>query len=184
MISSFSQTRFANTTIVTVASTLSAPVYYFWYLDGIPAGMTATPSKAFALSPGDQQTVDCLDSNDAGFDPVANAPAGWPARRTLEFIRSIDPTIDRYLVEQQANGGAWSTLCTIHDDKSKWAYTARTGQLADLTSYAWRVTPIDAAGNAGAPTVLATELVVRTPDAPAFAVSFVPGSDQVEFSAA
>jgi hypothetical protein len=182
VIESINQTQIGNIVTVTVVSSLSAPVYYFWYLDGNFVNETQTPTMVFV--PSAQTIITCIDSNDPGFDPIANAPAGFPATRTLFFVRSLDPNIGSYLLQQSENSGAWETIATVHDDPGTWSYQVTTGELDDLSQYAWQVVPVDIYGNTGTPTALANELIVRTPDAPDFTFTFEQGSDQVLFSGA
>jgi len=180
----FSTIRTGGATTVTVMPILSGAVYYFWFLDGAYAGMTTEPSRTFVLDSGGQATVDCLQTFDPLFDPTVFAMPGYPAVRTLEFVRSIDPNVAEYRIEQQRASGAWTVLGRVADDSSRWTYSVVTPRLDDLTSYGWRVVPIDAAGNDGTTLTLAQELIVRTPDAPRFTVTFDPLNDQVAFGAA
>lgn len=182
MIASTSQIRSGVTTTVFVTSSLDSPTYY-WYLDGAYVGFTAGASRTFILSPGDQVSVEAIDSTDPTFDPIANTPAAYPSRRAIEFFRTLSP-VASYLVEQKAGTGAWTAIATIPDDGRTWRYQTLSARLADLTSYAWRVTARDAAGNSSAPVALAAETIVRIPDAPNFTATFEAGADQVLFAAA
>jgi hypothetical protein len=105
------------------------------------------------------------------------------ATRTLTFVRSTDPTIASYRIEQQINGGSWTPIAYIPDKQTTWFYSFVTGQLADLTTYAWRVIPIGQAGNDGTAETLGSEYVVCTPPAPLFALAFDSGTTKVTFSA-
>lgn len=185
MIQSYQTTNAGPLTRVTVTSSLSGLIYYNWYLDGQLAGVTQQPSYSFALQPGQQGVVDCIDSNSSA---PPSAPAGWPSTRTLLWERSTDATIDRYEVQQSGGGafssgfstgfsGSFTTIGYAADIPSQWSYAFVTGVLADLTNYAWQVVPIDRAGNAGTAIALAAELVVRTPDAPKFAVAKAGAGD-------
>jgi len=168
---------------VSVTSSLTAPVYFFWYLDGAFAGMTGSGSKVFILPQGDQSVVDVLDSADPDFDYIANAPTQYPARRTLVFIRSADAATARYRIDQQAGGGAWEIIGFVAQETGRWQYTFVTGRLDDLTLYAWRVVPLDSAGNAGTAVTIAQELIVRSPDAPNFTAT-LQVSTRVAFASA
>jgi len=172
----YTLSRKGNSTNVTVSKDLAGGVFYYWYLDGEFVGQTSTPSKMFLLEGGavggDFRQVVCLESNVGTLDLNAIAPVGYPAYRTLNFIRSLDPAIAEYLIEQQINGGSWTALARVKDDPRRWAYSVRTGRLADLTNYAWRITPIGQDGNSGTPAALAAEFIVRTPDAPDFSLTF------------
>jgi hypothetical protein len=59
-----------------------------------------------------------------------------------------------------------------------------TPRLDDLTTYTWRVIPIDAVGNEGTPLEIESESVVRRPDPPAFTATFDDGTSTVEFAEA
>lgn len=184
MITSFSQSRTGNTTIVTVASSLSGVVYFHWYLDGQYLGRTLTPTRTIVIGSLDQGRVDVLDTNDVAFDPIANAPPGFPAWRTLTFVRSLAANVARYRIEQQRASGAWTAVGYVQADPTRWSYEFDMDRLDDLISYGWRVIPIDAAGNDGTALTLAAELIVRTPDAPRFVPSFGSATTKVTFAAA
>jgi len=184
MISSISQVRTGTVTTVTATSTLSAPVFFFWYLDGAYIARTLTPTKSFKIPSGDQGRVDVLDSTDPDFDPIANAPAGFPARRSLWWVRSLAADVAYYQVEVQKNGGAWTPFAQVRPRASAWSYSVLSDRLDDLTTYAFRVVPYDSSGNAGTPIVLASELVVRTPDSPDFSIAYTPGTGRVTVAAA
>ena len=181
-ITSITQNRSGQTTTITVVSNLTGPSFY-WYLDGAYVGKTTSPSKTFNIDPGSQAVVSILDSNSPTFDPIANAPTIYPARRTLVWTRSTDAHISRYQVQQQVNGGAWTTLGYINDDGRSWTFSYMTPRLTDLASYVWRVIPLDAAGNAGTPIALAAETIVRAPDAPGFAAAYNHNASNVTFTA-
>lgn len=183
-ITSYQTTVAGNTTIVRVTSSLSGTVYYFWFADGAYFGRTTSPTFTFVLDIGDQNVVVCLDSNDPNYNAIANAPHGYPARRSLVFVQSTDASVARYRVEQSENGGAWTAIAFVAADSTKWTYEILSPRLTDLTTYAWRVVPIDDAGNDGSPQYVGSELIVRTPDAPNFVVTFDAVHDQVHFAAA
>lgn len=175
-ITATNSTRSGNTTTISVTSSLAAPVYFHWYMDGVYLGRTGTGRKTINLQTADQGRITILDTNDPAFDPVTNAPAGYSAKRTLAWVRSIDANIRRYRVEQQQDGGAWVTIGYVQDDPSHWLYSFVTTRLVDLSTYSWRVFPIDKNGNDGTPLALATEKIVRSPDAPSFTITFTPSS--------
>jgi hypothetical protein len=184
MTVSYTTTRLGNTTTVTVASTLSAPVYFFWYLDGQFLGMTLTATRSFHLLADEQARIEVLDSNDAGLDPYTNAPAAYPPRKTLSWVRSLAADVDHYRVEQQQDGGEWVTIGQIAASSDPWSYRFLTQRLTDLSTYAWRIVPVDQVGNDGAPLTIGPEKIVRTPDAPAFAASLDPDTAYLTISAA
>lgn len=171
-------------TTVTVTSDLSGTIYYHWYIDGSYLGMTTGTSKTFQLEPGDQQKLEVLDTNSTTFDTVANAPDGYPAKRTIYWIRSTDTSTVSYRVEQKKDSDAWETIGITPVEAGRWAYELSTPRLVDLASYQWRVYPIDAAGNDGTAVTIDSQTVVRTPDALDFAISFDGGTTKVTFSAA
>jgi hypothetical protein len=186
MISSYAATRFDAITIVTVVSSLTSPVYFHWFVDGEWVGVTRDdPSYALRVAPGEQLRVECVDTNDADADPDSLAPADQaPATRLLWWVRSLATDLDHYRVEQQAAGGDWELLATVAHDGRTWSYEHRTGRLTDLTAYAWRVVPVDRAGNHGTPVATEAETIVRTPDAPEFTISFDAETGRVTYAEA
>jgi len=188
-ITSYSQRRYSNVTTVTVVSDLTPPsggaVYYHWYIDGAYVAMTRSSSRSFALEAGDQVKIVAQDTTDPDYDAVANAPAGYPARRSLWWLRSLDDDVEHYRVEQRReDDNDWSVVAIVRHDNRVWSYSLLTGRLDDLIGYAWRVVPVDLAGNDGTPWELATEMIVRTPDAPDFAVTFDDQTTCVTFASA
>lgn len=185
MITAYRTTRAGQTTTVRVTSNLAGTVFYHWYLDGAWIGRTTSPEKSFVLDLSDQARVDVVDVNDPDFDPLKNPPAGYPARRSLFFLRSTDEDVETYRVEQQKDGGAWTTVAILHHDPRAWSYQVLTDRLPDLSSYSWRVIPVDRAGNDGTALSLGSaEKVVRTPDAPNFTATFNAGATTVTFAVA
>jgi len=183
-ITAIDTTRFGNVTTVTATSDLGGSPYFHWYVDGAWVGVSLTGSWDFYLPLGDSARIDVIDTADADFDPVAGAPAGWPARRTLWWIRSLATDCDHYRVEQKKGAGEWSTAGIVHHDPNRWEYFILTDRLDDLSDYTWRVVPVDLAGNDGTPTTIGPETIVRTPDAPNFTISFDSGTTKVTFTAA
>lgn len=184
MITSYNQVRAGQATVVTVVSDLGGTIFYHWFVDGAYVGRTAAPEKSFALDLADQARVDVVDTNDPDHDPLRNPPVGYPARRSIFFLRSTDADVDHYRVEQQKDGGAWSSLGVVHHDPAKWSYAFLTPRLVDLSTYAWRVIPVDAAGNDGTAVSLSSEKVVRTPNAPKVTATFNAGAATVTFAEA
>lgn len=193
-ITALNQNRIGDVITVTATSSLTGGaggvIYFYWYLDGAYAGMSTgndagggVSRKTFSLT--GQAVVDVLDSiaPPTAFDPVASAPENFPARRALVFVRSTDAAVKKYRIDQQENGGPWEEIARIPHDPAAWDYTFLTDRLDDLTLYAWRVVPLDLAGNAGDAVTIAQELIVRTPDAPDFTAT-LQGSTQVAFAAA
>jgi len=170
-ITSYTQTRDGNMTIVTVTSDLSSPVFYHWYQNGAFVGSGNQASWTFFLDDGEQARVECHDTNDADYDPIANAPTLRAARRTLEWIRSTAADIDHYRIDQKIGDGDYEQIAMVNARAGIWSYTYQTDRLSDLTSYTWKITPVDNAGNDGAALVFDQERVVRTPDAPSYTVA-------------
>lgn len=184
MITNYSSTSSAGVTTITVTSSLTGTIYFHWYMDGEYLGMTLNPRRTIFLDGSDQGRVTVLDTNSSTFDPIANAPAGYSAKRTLTFTRSVGNNVGKYRIEQQRAAGAWMVLGYVAHDPRRWAYTFLTPRLDDLTSYAWRVVTMDLAGNDGTTVSLGAELIVRSPDAPRFGIAFNAGVDKVTFSSA
>ena len=182
MITDIVQRRSLDTTVVTVTSSLTGVVFYHWYMDGAYLGATSDPSRSITLQRSEQVRLEILDTNDRDFDPVANAPAGHPARREIVWVRSIDPEVIRYRVDQQLDGGDWETIAYVHHEEARWTYSLLSPRLDDLSDYAWRVVPLDAAGNEGTAVAIDAEFIVRIPDAPNFTVTFVEGVNEVLFT--
>lgn len=182
-ITSITQTRHGVQTIVTAASDLAGTVYLHWYLDGVLVASGTSTRRAFTVVAGDRIRVDVVDTTDPNFDPIANAPAGYAARRRLWWLTSLDADVLHYRVEQQKDGGTWSTVATVPHD-GRWAYTLVTARLVDLASYAWRIVPVDRAGNDGTILTIGPQTIVRTPDAPNFTATFDPATTKVTFASA
>ena len=176
-----SAVRIGEVTQVAVASSLPGVVWYCWYFDGAYAGKTAGPTKTFRVAAGGQFRLSVLATDQADFDPVQNAPDGFPSRWTLWWVRSLAVDAARYKIEQKEGDGDWTLLAQIAARPGQWDYTLLTERLKDLTAYTWRVTPIDAAGNEGTPLVIGPETIVRWPDAPAFTAQFNPQGRTVSF---
>jgi len=182
-ITNYQITRLGVTVSVTATSDLEGDVWYHWYLDGLYQGVTTSPTRRFVLE-GEQARVEVVDTNDAAFDPYADPPESFPARRTVWWVRSLDSDVDHYRVEEKEGSGAWTTLGIVQHDASKWSYELVTGRLTDLTDYEWRVIPVSKVGNDGSPVELAAERIVRTPDAPAFTIAYDADTDEVTFAEA
>jgi len=183
-ITAYSQQQVGNVTIVTVTSGLSGTIYYHWYLDGLWQGVTQAPSKSFVLGVGKQARIEVNDTNDVDYDGPANAPTAYPAVRTLTWIRSLASDVACYRVEQQQDGGDWNTIGTVQRNGAQWEYRFTTPALDDLSTYDWRVYPIDETGNDGTVLNLDGELIVRTPDSPDYTVTFDSGTTKVAFAEA
>jgi len=187
-ITSYQTTRAGSVTVVTVTSDLADTVYYHWYVDGQHVDQTLWPFKAFYLGVGQQARVEVIDTNDPDYDWQSGAPEGWPSRRTLWWTSADWPSLgetdlDHYRIDQKTDGD-WEAAGRVQHNANQWEYRFLTARLADLTEYTWRIVPVDRAGNDGTPLELRPEKIVRTPDAPRFAIAFDQGTTKVTFSAA
>jgi len=171
-----------NLVIWQVTSSLSDP-YYHWYLEGAWLGVTRVGQFSLVVEDGEQAWLVCQDTEDSGYDPIANAPEGYPARRTIGWVASADSDVDYYRVEQNKDGGGWTVLGSLKDDGS-WFYTFVTARLVDLASYQFRVVPVDVAGNDGTPMTRDAEIIVRRPDAVAFTAALNSPATTVTWSEA
>ncbi len=160
------------------------PPIYHWFRDGAHVAETHSRAYTFVLADDNQADVTVQVATDPAFDPVANAPAAFPATRTIEWLRSLATDLDHYRVEQKIGAGSWIAVARVPRNAEAWAYRWQSDRLTDLTDHEWRVFPVDAAGNDGTALALAAEQIVRTPDAPNFTVAFDPSPDTVEFAAA
>ena len=111
--------------------------------------------------------------------------SGYPARKTLWWVRSLATDVDHYRIDQQEDGGAWEMIGRVWPVLGQWSYRHTTDRLTDLATYSWRILPVDAAGNVCAsPLEIGPEKAVRTPDAPDFDATFNAVGTTVTFSAA
>lgn len=172
MITAYQTSRLADVTVVRVTSDLAGgTVYYHWFAEGDYLGRTTEPERVIQLDAGEQLRIDCLDTLDPDYDALASAPAGYPARKTLAWVRSLDGSTVEYRIDQRQDAGEWEEIGRVPAEPGRWEYRHLTDRLVDLTEYAWRIVPLDAVGNAGTPVELGRELVVRRPDAPSFTVA-------------
>ena len=176
--------RAGDLATVEVESDLTAPVYFHWYIDGEHIAETASGRMTFHVPSGEQLRLTVQDTTDPDYDAVANAPDGYPARRLLNWTRSIDADVGHYRIEQKLGAGAWTILDRVLSEPGRWEYSYRTGRLDDLGSYQFKIVPVDAAGNDGTVVSIAAETIVRTPDAPEFTVSLDDATQKVTFAAA
>jgi hypothetical protein len=181
---SYQIVRIGDTTEVTVTSSIPNVVWYCWYVDGAYVGKTAGPTKSFQVPAGEQFRLEVIPTDHADFDPIANAPDGYPSRRTLWWVRSLAIDAANYRIDQREGGGDWITIALVPHEAAKWDYSIVTDRLKDLTDYTWRIVAVDVAGNEADPMVIGPERIVHMPDAPNFAVTFDPDTQTVEFAAA
>jgi len=182
-ITSITTQRIGQTTIVTAVSGLSGTVYFHWYLDGAYVGVSQAGTRAFAVPSGEQARIEVIDTLDPDFDPLAAAPAAFPARYTIHWIRSLAADVREYQINQN-DGVTNSEIARVPHDDAAWDYTFITPRLDDLTTYTFQVVPMDAAGNAATVIPLLQELVVRVPDAPDFTAVRDVGTQKITFAAA
>lgn len=186
MITSYETKRIGYHTTVTVESDLtSTPVWYHWYRDGVWVHSGTIPSHSFYVERGGQAVIECVDSASPNYDELANAPDAWPATRTVFWWPSMDDDVKEYRVEKRKDAGSWEMIedGRIRHDQDTWLYQAETGRLDDLSTYEFRVVPVDEAGNDGTAQEIESEIVVRTPDAERYSLAFSAGTSRVTFSA-
>lgn len=181
-ITDYSTIRTGSITTVVATSDLAGTVYFHWYLDGVWLGVTQSNRRDFHIDVAEQARVEVVDTNDVAFDYVAGAPAGWPARRLVAWVRSLADDVATYRVEQQRDGGDWETVGIVPHDPTQWDCFLLTERLDDLTDYAFRVIPVDEAGNDGAAVTLSNERIVRSPDSPDFQIGYDAGTDKITFA--
>jgi hypothetical protein len=158
-----------------------------WYRDG----QYVAPGDVLSVQLDALSRVEHVASNDPLFDPLTvPQAAGALGTRTLFWVRSLDVEIDKYRIEQAQKApaagswGAWTPLAIFPDDPSKWSYQFTTAVLADLTDYRWQIVPIRKGSIDGDPLPLGPEFVLRTPDAPAYTISFNPVTGRITITAA
>jgi hypothetical protein len=174
--------RIGETTQVTVTALLPNVVWYCWYVDGAYVGKTSGPTKSFQVPAGEQFRLEVVPADQADFDPIANAPAGYPSRRTLWWVRSLSIDAANYRIDQREGAGDWTTIALVPQEAGKWDYSVITDRLEDLTEYTWRIVALDAAGNEADPLVIGPETIVRTPDATNFTAEFEAETQTIEFA--
>jgi hypothetical protein len=182
MITAYAQSIAGDVVTIEVTSDLVGDVFYHWYVDGTYFLSTTANTCGVRLEPGEPARVECVDTLDEDFDPIAGTPLAFPARRTRFWLRSPDSDVEYYELEEQIDGGEWVLVERIGHQQFAWSYTHLSGRLLDGSSYAWRIKPVDRTGNVGTPAVIAAEEIVRTPDPPAFAVAFDPETQRITFS--
>jgi len=170
-----SSSSVGGTTTITAASSLTPPIWFHWWLNGVYQGRTNEGLLSVQPAAGETLNVECVDTTDPAYDPATFTSACAPARRRLEWVRSLDAHAAAYVLEQQANGGAWTPIATVAA-AADWLYSLRSDPLDDLASYAWRVAAADAAGNRSSAETISSEMIVRTPDAPSWALAVAAGN--------
>ena len=183
-ITAINQVQDQEATLVTATSDLSGTIFYHWYIDGAFIATTEIASYAFYLLDDEQVRIDVIDTNDSTFDPIANAPAGYPARRSIVWQPSLEDTVRTYDVQQEKDKDGYETIGLIPHRPGTWRYRLLSPRLIDLEDYTWKVDALDAAGEILGTEELNAETIVRTPDAPDFTVSFDEGTTKVAFTEA
>jgi len=174
--------RFGNITQVTASSGLTGTVYYHWYVDGEHVARTTAPRYSFFFDTAEQRRIDVKATNNADYDGVLNAPLGYPVYRTIYWIRSVDTDVIRYKIQMQKDSGDWNTIGYAPHKDETWEYEFKSPALTDLSTYNFRVYPIDKAKNDGTVITLGAEKVVRTPDAPNFTLAYDADTDKMTFT--
>lgn len=162
--------------LLTWTSDVGAP--YRVYRDGVIVSTQESAEYYASVDDGDVPVIEVLDAD------TESPSDAHPPKILLGWQRDADAVW--YLVEEYS-GGEWTERARIVPASlpgvsPAWlAYS--TGTVADVTSHQWRVTPYDAAGNAG--TALSfTTLMVRYPDPPAVTFSYDSGTAKVTIAAA
>ena len=179
-----------GTTTLMARSWLREPVFFLWWVNGIFQGKTLDGGKVVRPEDGEQLRVELFDTRNPSFDPSLILVQSATGRRRIFWTRSLDANIAAYRIDGQAGtggpfmvgGSSWQTLATVAADDT-WQYAWLSDPCADLAPVAWRIVPLDAAGNAGTAKVISAEMIVRTPDAPRWAFELDSVSRQVTFSA-
>ncbi len=183
-ITAIDQVQDQETTIVTATSDLSGTIFFHWYMDGAFIATTEIASYSFYLLDDEQVRIEVIDTNDVDFDPIANAPAGFPARRSIVWQPSLEDEVRSYDIQQKLGAGDYETIGLIPHRPGTWRYRLLTPRLTDFGSYTWQVIALDAAGEILGAEELDAEQIIRTPDAPDFTVSFDEGTTKVTFTEA
>ena len=147
----------------TYSSDLDSPRFYV-YVNGDFVGETFDTTYDVPVPPGGQVQFDVFD------DPDDEPEEYFPAQLTLRWLGRDGATA--YRVEEYA-GGSWAYRATIVAHAANlYRYTTRS--LDDVTTYQFRVVPLDAEGRSGTVLPFTVEMV-RYPDAPSQEMTFVSG---------
>jgi hypothetical protein len=165
---------------VSVTTNLTGRVYWHWYVNGRYAGMSRASNRVFPVPRGAQANITSKPVRYASYNGAENEPLALSGEVTLEWTRSVDANIDRYLAQYQSAGGPWVTFAKVRDSGA-WSYRVTTPQLDDDVVYSFRVVPVDAAGNDGTAADLGSERIVRYPTATDGVVTFNPGPTTFTF---
>jgi len=147
------------------SSDLATPTFYV-YAHGRYLGPTTAQRMIFRCEPGQSLRVEV-------YDAFGDAPS-FLHPDTIRLFWYAVASADHYLVEQYIDT-SWESLAKVpHSDREN-AYTWDSAQLADNTTHQFRVSAIDAAGNAST-AVERSMLMVRHPDPPVAALSYNPAT--------
>jgi hypothetical protein len=125
---------------------------YTIYVDGYYSHTTKATQMTYAVNPGESFVLEVLDDD--------SAPSyATPARPRLCWYAPSGAS--RHVIEQQ-DGATWTELADIsNDDRQALSYQCPVQ--GDGSSVVYRITPYDAAGNAGE-AITITVAMVRHPD--------------------
>lgn len=129
------------------------------YVDGVLVVSTNATDCIVGLD--DSAVVDVVL---AGTEPAE----AFPRRLTLAWAGDADAA--EYRIEEYV-GTTWTWRQTVANDGRAY-FSWKTRVLEDETTHQFRITPYDAAGNAGTAETLST-LMVRVPDVPSVTWSIV-----------
>lgn len=163
-------------------SDLSGEFWFHWWADGEYLGRTRENYREFAFADGEEAGVVAYDTADDTFDPIANAPDGYPPRKVVRWHPSPDTDVAAYRIEENRDGSGWVAIGRIPVTPGRWSYDLVTGVLVNQARYRWRIIPIDVAGNDGTDVELWGNLEVwRKPNAPAWDFTFDDVTQRVSF---
>ena len=172
-----------NTVKVTVASNkATAGIYYYWYAEGDFMAATRRPSFTFYVLDSGPVQVDVIDHTHPDMDTSAEAPEGFPGRRTVYWNPPQDEDVKKYRVRIRKNAGDWTTIGSIPHRDGTWNYFLVTPVLDDLADYEIDVAAVDEAGNTGSTVATASFGVVRVPDAEDYDVSYSDETNKFIFA--
>lgn len=171
--------RHHNLTVCEAATLLTGTVFFHWYVDGQYVAGNTSNTLTLSLPSGHQKTITCQDTTDADYDPIANAPEGWPDHITIWWARVTDSSVVGYRVEC-STGGDYAQVGWVWQSPHLWIYTWRSDRLADLANYSFRVYAVDEAGNSSSAVSIAITPFVRRPDAPTYTLDFDDGALTIE----
>lgn len=170
---------------VSVTSDMTAPIYYYWYLDGLFVSMTFSNEMSFAVEEGEYAVVECIDSNDPTLDPFSIAPDTPSSRNTIMWHRDLTGGVAQFDVYENIYTPYTSTLVrSIPVDQNFWYYTFRTRRLTDLLGYYHLVGNISNGGSAYSGNYNIAIKTVRRPDPVRWAFTYDADTDLVEFAEA